>query len=52
MSVFDKVNEYFGVKSGSARRERIDSAVDNAEKGKKSKNPSLGNPEGKKGKKK
>ena len=51
-SIFDKVNEFFGVASGDERKRRIDRAVDDASKGKKAKDATLGNPEGKKKKKK
>lgn len=50
--IFDAVNDFFGVKSGNARDDRINSAIDDAVSGKKADKPTLGNPEGKKKKKK
>lgn len=50
-SIFDSVNKFFGLQSGSARRKRMDDAISDAEKGTKSKGGTLGNPSPKKKKK-
>jgi hypothetical protein len=46
MSVFDAVNKFFGVASGSGRKKRMDEAISRAEQGKKSPGATFGNPAG------
>ena len=41
------LDKLLGTAEGSARRKRMDKAIEDAEKGKKTKGGTLGNPEGK-----